>query len=181
MANASFTLAAVLGAAVLAPGMASADIVSSSPSHYELSLQMRSSLSPEEMWARLIQPAEWWSPNHTYSGDAANLSLDPRAGGLWREDWTGGSVTHGDVLLVIEGEQLRLNAPFGPLQGMGVNVVWTITVGEGPAGGSVVTFDEVATGGPASRLDEIAPAVDAVKAEALQRLTLYEAPAPQAD
>jgi uncharacterized protein YndB with AHSA1/START domain len=110
---------------------------------------------------------------HSYSGDAANLSLDPRAGGLWKEEWDGGSVAHGTVLYVKPGEQLRLAAPFGPLQSMAVDVVWTITIT--PEGtGSKVVFDEVANGSGASNLDKIAGAVDSVKGEAINRLVTVD-------
>ena len=37
--------------------------------------------------------------------------------------------------------------------------------------GTVVTFDEIATGPPTAKLDELAPAVDFVKGEAMRRLT----------
>lgn len=150
------------------PGQA--DIIKAAPDHYTLKHEMQSSLSPQDMWSRLIKPETWWHPDHSYSGDAANLSLDAQAGGLWREDWPGGSTAHGQVLYIKSGEQMRLNAPFGPLQGLGVNVVWTITItvdGEG----SMVTFDEIANGTSESGLDKLAPAVDFVKGEAIKRLT----------
>ncbi|WP_300379856.1 hypothetical protein [Henriciella sp.] len=155
-------------AATAAP--AGAEIVAASPEHYELHHEATSSLTPEELWERLIHPEDWWAPAHTYSGDAANLSLDLQAGGLWREDWDGGSVSHGSVLMVREGEQLRLDAPFGPLQGMAVKVSWTITI-EPDGEGARATFKEVANGSVSSALGQIAPAVDSVKSEAMQRLT----------
>ncbi|MFD1958873.1 hypothetical protein ACFSHP_06865 [Novosphingobium panipatense] len=36
--------------------------------------------SPEEAWAVLTRPSVWWDAEHTWSGEAANLSLDARAG-----------------------------------------------------------------------------------------------------
>ena len=33
--------------------------------------------SAEDAWAALVKPSEWWSKQHTWSGDAANLSVDP--------------------------------------------------------------------------------------------------------
>jgi len=148
---------------------ANTDVVAASSGHYILRHEAVSSLAPDALWNRLVHPASWWSPVHSYSGDAANLSLDPRAGGLWKEEWDGGSVAHGTVLYVKPGEQLRLAAPFGPLQSMAVNVVWTITIT--PEGtGSKVVFDEVANGSAASKLDKIAGAVDGVKGEAINRL-----------
>ena len=152
-----------------APAMAA--VTAATPDHYTLTHEGSSPLAPKDLWARLIKPADWWHPDHTYSGDAGNLSLKAKAGGQWREDWDGGSTSHGIVLLVEDERTLRLNAPFGPLQGMGVTVIWTISlVPNAETGGTDVTFTEVANGSPASKLDEIAPAVDFVKTEAMKRL-----------
>ncbi len=149
---------------------ASAEVVEASPAHYTLKHEATSTLAPEAVWEKLMHPEKWWHPDHTFSGDSANLTLEAKAGGLWREDWDGGSVAHGQVLLVQTGETLRLNAPFGPLQGMGVETIWTITIAA-DGEGSKVTFDEVSNGSDKSGLDEIAPAVDFVKGEAIKRLT----------
>ncbi len=147
-----------------------ADIVEASPDHYVLKHEASSVLPPAAMWERLIDPASWWHPEHSYSGDAKNLSLDVQAGGLWREEWSGGSVTHGEVVFVNPGKQLRLDAPFGPLQAIGAKTIWTITI-EPDGDGSKVIFDEISHGVAASKLDELAPAVDFVKREAIRRLS----------
>ncbi len=157
-----------LALAVIAP--VRADIVSASDSHYVLRHEGTTALSPEATWERLIAPATWWHPDHTYSGDAGNLNLEPRAGGLWREEWPGGSVAHGEVLSVIPGKTLRLDAPFGPLQGVGAYTVWTITL-EAIDGGTLVVFDESSIGPQTADMAELAKAVDYVKAEAMRRLT----------
>lgn len=155
---------------LIAAGGAAADIVEATPERYVLRQEASSVLAADTLWARLIKPASWWHPDHTYSGDAANLSLEATAGGLWREDWQGGSVLHGQVLLVLDGSTLKLDAPFGPLQDLAVTVVWTISV-TSEGSGSRVVFDEIANGTAASKLDALAPAVDFVKTEAIRRLT----------
>ncbi len=146
-----------------------AEILSSSDTHFVLRQEAASSLPPDRLWQRLIRPADWWHPDHTYSGDASNLSLVAEAGGLWREDWSAGSVAHGEVKYVRHGEVLRLEAPFGPLQGLGAYTIWTITI-EPAGGGSKVVFDEIATAPPGSDMAEMAKAVDYVKTEGIGRL-----------
>lgn len=158
---------------MLAATQANAEIVEAAPDHFILKHEAQSALVPAALWARLIKPESWWHPDHSYSGDAGNLSLDVRAGGLWREEWDGGSVTHGEVLFVNPGKQLRLDAPFGPLQAIGAKTIWTITI-EPDGDGSKVTFDEISHGVAASKLDALAPAVDFVKGEAIKRLTMIE-------
>lgn len=152
------------------PFAAQAEVVTATKDHFTLKLEAESDLSPEDVWTRLIVPADWWQGDHSYSGDAANLSLDPVAGGVWREDWDGGSVWHGTVLQAKPNKVLSLSAPFGPLQGLAVQSVWTITLTPNETGGTHIRFDHVTNGTEASNLDELAPAVDFVKSEALKRL-----------
>ena len=160
---------AIILAALIAWAPARAEVVESSDSHYVLRHEATSPLTPDALWQRLVVPSDWWHPDHTYSGDANNLSLDVRAGGLWLEKWDAGSVIHGSVLYLEDGKTIRLYAPFGPLQGLGVYTVWTITIS--PEGsGSKVVFDEVSSGPPSADLDELAKAVDYVKSEGISRL-----------
>lgn len=159
----------LISSCLCAGGTAMADVVSSGSDHYVLRHEASSELPPEALWDKLVNVANWWHPDHTYSGDAANLSLDATAGGSWREDWADGSVIHGEVLYANPPNKLRLEAPFGPLQGMAVNVVWSISIQPSETG-SLVMFDEIATGSSVSGLEQLAPAVDGVKQEALERL-----------
>ncbi|MEO1189698.1 MAG: ATPase [Pseudomonadota bacterium] len=152
------------------PLAAQAEVVTASSDHFTLKLEAVSELSPDEVWARLIVPADWWHGDHSYSGDAANLSLEATAGGVWREDWDGNSVWHGTVLQAQPGKVLSLSAPFGPLQGLAVQSVWTITLTPNETGGTLIRFDHVTNGTEASNLDQLAPAVDFVKSEALKSL-----------
>jgi len=159
----------LVAAAGFAAGPVNAAIVASSETYFVLRHEATSELTPEQLWQRLIKPSSWWHPEHTYSGKAENLQLTAEAGGTWREVWDTGSVTHGEVIMVQQGKVLRLNAPFGPLQGLGAYVVWTITV-EAEGEGTRVIFDEVASGPPTAKLNELAKAVDGVKGEAIERL-----------
>ena len=156
--------------ALTIPALAQAEVVTSTPDHFTLKLEAETELSPEETWERLIHPDRWWLSDHTYSADSANLSLEPQAGGVWREDWAGGSVWHGTVLQAQPHQSLVRSAPFGPLQGLAVTSIWTISLQANESGGTVITFDHVTNGTAASQLDQLAPAVDFVKSQALQSL-----------
>lgn len=147
-----------------------AEVIKASTDHFTLKLEAETELSPDQAWARLIDLPSWWLSDHTYSGDSQNLSLAPEAGGLWREDWPEGSVWHGTVLQAQPGNTLVLSAPFGPLQGLAVNAVWTITLEPSSNGGTLIRFDHVTNGSSESNLDALAPAVDFVKSEALKSL-----------
>lgn len=156
-----------LGFLALTP-LAHADIITSGPDHYHLKKSAHSDMPADAMWKRLITPSQWW--HHSFSGNSDNFTLDAKAGGMWLETWDGGSVEHGRVIYVKEGEHLRLNAPFGPLQDMAVTVIWNITLTPHADGGTMVTFEERATGSSASALDKMALAIDRVKTEGLMRL-----------
>ena len=162
-------MAWLLGTSLLA-GPGHAEVVSTSGNHFALRHEGVTALTAEEAWRRLVKPASWWDARHTYSGDAANLSLDLDAGGLWREDWDGGSIAHGRVLFIDKGRALRLEAPFGPLQGIGAYVIWTITL-ETANEGTRIVFEESAIGPPVTDYEELAKAVDFVKSEAMRSLT----------
>lgn len=162
-------LATAMLLGVTAAPFAQGEVLERGSTHYVLRQSGYSALAPAALWERLVHPARWWNPAHTYSGDARNLSLQPDAGGLWREDWDGGAVAHGSVLLWQPPHTLRLAAPFGPLQGLGVHAVWTITI-TAQGDGSQVSFDETASGPPGANFKQLATAVDGVKTEALRRL-----------
>jgi len=164
-------LGAFLTTALASP--AGAEVLDSAPGQYRLRQEGFSEMPREQLWERLLEPAEWWSPAHTYSGDSGNLSLDASVGGYWKEAWEGGVVAHGRVILLQAPQTLRLEAPFGPLQGVGAYTVWTISL-EPEQGGTRVLFEETAVAPASAKLDALAPAVDAVKTEAMRRLVRRE-------
>ena len=40
---------------------------------------------PRAVWLALTTPGEWWNKAHTFSGDSANMTLTPQAGGCFCE------------------------------------------------------------------------------------------------
>lgn len=89
--------------------------------------------SPDKVYAAFIAPARWWSSKHTFSQDAANLSLDPVAGGCWCEKLAnGGSVQHLVVVQIAPGKLVVMRGALGPLQGLGVEGALTLSLA--PAG-----------------------------------------------
>src|SRR5580704_12542291 len=91
-----------------------------------------------KVYAALLVPAHWWNSDHTFSGDAANLLLDARAGGCWCETLPGGgSVEHLRVVFVSPGKVLRLRGALGPFQGLAVDGVMTWSVKSGAEGADI--------------------------------------------
>lgn len=91
-------------------------------------------------WLALIAPADWWSSQHTWSADAANLRLTPQAGGCFCEKipevdtperfTLEGSVEHMRVIQAYPENALRMVGALGPLQSEPVTGVLTIALTE---------------------------------------------------
>jgi hypothetical protein len=113
---------------------------------------------------------EWWSGDHSWSGDAANLYIDLGRNGCFCENLPdGGHVEHLGLIYLAPNAELRFNGELGPLQSMPVSgrMIWKI---EKLETGSSLTFTYHVTGRPEGGLAGIAPAVDGVIGEQLGRL-----------
>jgi len=90
---------------------------------------------PAKVFAILVVPGRWWSSEHTFSGSAANMSIDARAGGCFCETLPGsGSVQHLVVVNVRPGEFLRLQGMLGPFQAVAGIGVLTFSLAPDAAG-----------------------------------------------
>ena len=76
-------IAFAAAAFLLLPGTAAAEVQESHSGGFLSSHVAQVDASVRETWDALVQPSRWWS--HTWSGDKANLTLDPRAGGCFCE------------------------------------------------------------------------------------------------
>ncbi len=103
-------LAALAMVFVAAAGeSASAEVVSAAANGFEVRETAHAAAAPDKVYAGLLLPAHWWNSDHTFSGSAANLTLDARAGGCWCESLpNGGSVEHLRVVFASPGKMLRM-------------------------------------------------------------------------
>jgi hypothetical protein len=125
---------------------------------------------------------------HSWSGDAANLYLDPQAGGCFCEllpKPTGapdslrrGSIEHMRVIAAMPPKLLRMAGALGPLQGEALAATMTITLKPLPDGGTHLTWSYVVGGYMRMAVDDIAPLVDKVLVEQFTRLAKAAAAAP---
>ena len=149
-------------AALLAASTAPAEVVEAGDTGFTLKETVVVHADAASAYAAVLAVGKWWAPAHTYSGDAANLSIDARPLGCWCEKLPdGGSVRHMDVVMMMPGKMLRFVGGLGPLQGMGVHGAMTWTFKPAEKGTSVeVTY---AVGGHAANgFKEIAAGVDGV-------------------
>ena len=131
---------------------------------------------PAKVYAAMAAIDRWWNAEHSYSGNAANLSLKAEAGGCFCERWPDGEVEHGRVIMALRDRLLRLQTSLGPLQGRAVNGVLTFQLKPDDASGgkaTLLTLTYTVNGASASALDQSAPAVDRVLGEQFTRLATY--------
>lgn len=115
----------------------------------------------------------WWNPDHTVSGDAANLYIEARTQGCFCETLgDGAGLVHMNVSFINPGVMLRLTGGLGPLGLMGVAGNMTFEIDE-IDGVTTVTLRYAVGGYSPGGLDAIAPAVDAVLTEQLERLQAF--------
>jgi len=154
----------------LLPVAAEADVKGVDDRGFRLESRIVVRAAPAEAFRALADVGRWWHPDHTYSGRAANLSLDPRAGGCFCETLAdGGSVEHARVVYARPADTLRLVGSLGPLQAEAVvgTLTWSLKAGDG---GTEITQTYVVGG----RIDgdgaRWAAVVDRVLSEQVSRL-----------
>jgi uncharacterized protein YndB with AHSA1/START domain len=160
--------ALVLALAVTGPALA--EVKSATPNGFEVASIVTIAAPADRVYSALGEIGHWWSSSHTFSRDAANLSLELRAGGCFCERLKdGGSVQHLQVVYAAPGQGLRLRGALGPLQTEGVDgtLAWTLKPAEG---GTSVTQSYVVGGYIRSGMEQWAPRVDRVLDGQLQRL-----------
>ena len=163
-------LALILG---LLAAPAAAEVVDAQANGFQVRETATVAASPDRVWAALVDLGGWWNPAHTYSGDAANLSLEPKARGCWCERLAnGGSVQHMTVIYVAPGEALRAHGGLGPLQGQGLDGALTFAI-KPEGAGSAVSLTYVVGGYMPGGAAQMAAPVDEVLGEQLARLKAY--------
>ena len=123
--------------------------------------------------ALLGQVGSWWNPEHTYSHDAKNLSIDARAGGCFCEKLpNGGGIEHLRVVYVAPPQVVRFSGALGPLQASGVSgsMTWKLT---GESDSTRLELSYSVGGFIPGGFEKIAPAVEAMLREQLDRLKLF--------
>jgi hypothetical protein len=166
--SACILLACALGAP------ARAEVVDASSGGFTVRTTADVSAVPRAAYLGLVVwIGSWWDPSHTYSGDARNLSIDPRAGGCWCEKLpNNGGVEHMRIVWLDPEKTVRLAGTLGPLQALAATGVMTWTFMPGSAGTRIeltYTAGGYVTGG----FEPLAKPVDQVLAAQVQRLKRF--------
>lgn len=164
-------------------GAALADVLDAASGGFTTSTDVVVDADVARAWhAATEEVGQWWSPDHTISGDASRLSVSARPQGCFCEDLDNGAgVVHLTVTMVSPQRVLRLTGGLGPLGLMGLNgnMTWEFSEVDG---GTKVEFTYAVGGYYPAGLDTVAGPVDAVVTDALTRLKTYiETGSPERD
>jgi uncharacterized protein YndB with AHSA1/START domain len=175
----------LLGAALALPlaAPATAEVVSATPTTMEISQVVTVDAPITQVWDVLRSPQRWWSKDHTYSDDSANLYMDGQATGCFCERFPDrkGSVEHARIVYIQPPQMIRLTGALGPLQAEAV--VGTLTFKLAPEGSNAtrLTLSYVVSGYVRAGADTLAPKVDEVLAlQVLNLKSAAESPPPPA-
>ncbi len=161
----------ILLAAVLAASPAQAKVVASSANGFEISHGFETGMTAKEIYALFGQPSRWWSPDHTYSGDANRLKMTLHPGGCFCETLAGGGgIQHLRVIYVDPGKRVVLEGALGPLLYDAVAGVMDLQIKPRAAGGSTITLNYRASGFAKGGADKLAPLVDSVLGSQMARM-----------
>lgn len=165
--------------ALLVAAPAQAELVAQTDAGFVIRHVAEVTASADDAWQALLAPAEWWSGEHSFSGDAKNLTIDARPGGCFCETLPGegdkgwlnprGGVEHMRVVLADRPKALRMTGALGPLQSEALQGTLTVTL-KPIEGGTRLTWEYVVGGYMRYTGEQIAPAVDKVIGEQLTRL-----------
>ena len=171
----------LLALPLVVAGPASAEVVSAGLNGFEVQEVVNLVVPPASAYAAFGQVGQWWNKEHTYSGDAARMSLQLRPGGCFCEPLEGGGgIEHMRVTFLKPGEQVVMTGSLGPLLYQATAGVMDVKF-ERIAGGTRVTMNYRAAGFAKSDADKLAPLVDQVLADQMKRYRIYAAGAPKPD
>ena len=106
----------VLGCGLLTMAPAGAEVRDRSASGFTVRTTVSVAAQPQRVYQDLLAIGSWWDREHTYSGDAKNMTIAAQPGGCFCEKVPGGAaVEHGRVVNVSPNKLLRLSAALGPL------------------------------------------------------------------
>jgi len=113
-----------------------AEVADSGANGFTVKITSSIKAAPADVYKKLVSNiGEWWSPRHTFSGDAHNLSIEEKAMGCFCEKIpNGGGVRHMEVIYFDPGKTLRMSGALGPFQGMGAAGTLTFTFTAAPDG-----------------------------------------------
>jgi len=115
MLKSAFAVIAAIG--LLSASPAAAEVVERHADGFTLRFAVDMETSAGDVFLSIQNIGGWWDSAHTYSGDAANLSLSLEPNGCFCEALPDGTLFEHGRLRRFDDDHLVLDAPLGPLKG----------------------------------------------------------------
>ncbi|MCV6604164.1 MAG: hypothetical protein OIF34_02595 [Porticoccaceae bacterium] len=165
-------LKAALACLLMFAPLVQAEVKAKGSNGFALEIITQVNASPEKVYQQFLNIGQWWDSAHTYSGDAANLFLEPKAGGRFYEKSADMEVLHMTVTYVKPNQAIHMTGGLGPLQMMGVHggMVWQFNKLD--SGKTEVVHRYQVTGFAEGGLDKLAEVVDRVQVGQVESLKL---------
>ena len=159
----------VIAALVCAPCVFG-EVADSSAAGFTVKVTAQIAAPPATVYKQLFRVGDWWNPQHTFSGDAHNLSIEEKAAGCFCEKLpNGGGVRHMQVVYLAPGKALVMSGAIGPLQSLAATGTMTFQLAADGEGTRLTVAYAVAGYLPAGMNTWAAP-VDSVISEQIARL-----------
>ena len=166
--------ACVALASLAAAGPAPAAVIDATPNGFTIENTADVPADAMTAWKSLVDDVgAWWPRDHTWWGEASELTIEPRAGGCFCERKGEQQALHMLVTFVDPGRLMRLTGGLGPLQGMGLHGALEFRFAPTAQGGTSITMFYRAGGYTPDDLSKFAPVVDKVQALQLGGLGSY--------
>lgn len=160
--------------ALLATGALPAEVADSSANGFTVKVSVNVQSSAVNTYRKFVDNiGEWWSPDHTFSKDPHNLSIEEKPGGCFCEELAdGGGVRHLELVNFMPGRYLILSGGLGPLQTLATAGTLSIQFAPVKDGTRVDVIYTVAGYLPTGMNTWAAP-VDGMLTETLERFKNY--------
>ena len=168
-------LACLALTAVLAlPVAASAAVADVNAQGFRVSSTFEVSAPREKVWAALVQPGQWWNPQHSWFGNPGrDFKLELRPDGCFCESGPDGSALHMRVTFIKPQDQLNLWGALGPLAMEGASGGLVVKLEPAGAAATRMTVTYTVGGYVTGGSEKWAPLVDFVINEQFGRLETY--------
>ena len=158
---------------LLASRWAAADIVDSSATGFTVKQSHTIQAAPQEVYRRIFRIGEWWNSQHSFSGDAHNLTIEEKAGGCFCEKLPGGgAIKHMELVYFVPGKTIVMRGAMGPFASMATEGAVEIQL-SAAGGGTRIDITHALTGYVPGGLNPWAERVDFMWKDQFTRLKNY--------
>jgi uncharacterized protein YndB with AHSA1/START domain len=176
--NSRIVVLTVLAGWMLTGSMVNGEVVSAGDGGFQIRIQQTVAGDPASVYRQLTgELGQWWDPQHTWSGDAANLAMDFERGWMVEKLANGGWCRHMDIVYHEPGKTLGLAGGLGPLREMGLHGALTFKLTPGEDGQTKLDVTFNVAGYSPEGLQPLAPVVDMVLGLQIERLKAHAAKA----